>query len=189
MILCWGFWKCLYLFLMYMIIYFCSIPWKWFCSKGHSLFEIFTKNKDPWSEDSFNNQWSVSLHCYLDQDGNFRRSKDLLWVTSGGVCPHLQGSLEGLRRPCCRAINCITSSPALLLFCSQTAILRRQGRYLRSTVPANAEEEAQSLFVTEVRCLFPLRPGHCKDISFHPHLSLNLVIFLNSVKEIMVVLW
>ena len=31
----------------------------------------------------------------------------------------------------------------------QTAILRRQGRYLRSTVPANAEEEAQSLFVTE----------------------------------------
>uniref|UniRef100_A0A8I5Y2D8 Dedicator of cytokinesis 9 n=1 Tax=Rattus norvegicus TaxID=10116 RepID=A0A8I5Y2D8_RAT len=31
----------------------------------------------------------------------------------------------------------------------QTAILRRQGRYVRSTVPANAEEEAQSLFVTE----------------------------------------
>ncbi|GAB1299191.1 Dedicator of cytokinesis protein 9 [Apodemus speciosus] len=31
----------------------------------------------------------------------------------------------------------------------QTAILRRQGRYLRSTVPANAEEDAQSLFVTE----------------------------------------
>ncbi|XP_031218164.1 dedicator of cytokinesis protein 9 isoform X7 [Mastomys coucha] len=31
----------------------------------------------------------------------------------------------------------------------QTAILRRQGRYIRSTVPANAEEEAQSLFVTE----------------------------------------
>uniref|UniRef100_A0A5G2QSS2 Dedicator of cytokinesis 9 n=1 Tax=Sus scrofa TaxID=9823 RepID=A0A5G2QSS2_PIG len=31
----------------------------------------------------------------------------------------------------------------------QTAILRRQGRYLRSTVPAKAQEEAQSLFVTE----------------------------------------
>ncbi|XP_050006308.1 dedicator of cytokinesis protein 9 isoform X13 [Alexandromys fortis] len=31
----------------------------------------------------------------------------------------------------------------------QTAILRRQGRYVRSTVPVNAEEEAQSLFVTE----------------------------------------
>ncbi|XP_051016946.1 dedicator of cytokinesis protein 9 isoform X2 [Acomys russatus] len=31
----------------------------------------------------------------------------------------------------------------------QTAILRRQGRYARSTVPAKAEEEAQSLFVTE----------------------------------------
>nr|XP_020024751.1 dedicator of cytokinesis protein 9-like [Castor canadensis] len=31
----------------------------------------------------------------------------------------------------------------------QTAILRRQGRYVCSTVPANAEEEAQSLFVTE----------------------------------------
>ncbi|KAM5288653.1 dedicator of cytokinesis protein 9 isoform 8-T8 [Ctenodactylus gundi] len=31
----------------------------------------------------------------------------------------------------------------------QTAILRRQGRYICSTVPANAEEEAQSLFVTE----------------------------------------
>ncbi|XP_041526060.1 dedicator of cytokinesis protein 9 isoform X21 [Microtus oregoni] len=31
----------------------------------------------------------------------------------------------------------------------QTAILRRQGRYMRSTVPVNAEEEAQSLFVTE----------------------------------------
>ncbi|XP_057641885.1 dedicator of cytokinesis protein 9 isoform X9 [Chionomys nivalis] len=31
----------------------------------------------------------------------------------------------------------------------QTAILRRQGQYMRSTVPVNAEEEAQSLFVTE----------------------------------------
>nr|XP_028693070.1 dedicator of cytokinesis protein 9 isoform X13 [Macaca mulatta]XP_045233234.1 dedicator of cytokinesis protein 9 isoform X17 [Macaca fascicularis] len=31
----------------------------------------------------------------------------------------------------------------------QTAILRRQGRYICSTVPAKAEEEAQSLFVTE----------------------------------------
>ncbi|XP_057350411.1 dedicator of cytokinesis protein 9 isoform X7 [Manis pentadactyla] len=31
----------------------------------------------------------------------------------------------------------------------QTAILRRQGRYICSTVPANAQEEAQSLFVTE----------------------------------------
>ncbi|KAG3293311.1 dedicator of cytokinesis 9 [Ictidomys tridecemlineatus] len=31
----------------------------------------------------------------------------------------------------------------------QTAILRRQGRYICSTVPTNAEEEAQSLFVTE----------------------------------------
>uniref|UniRef100_A0A5F9CSH6 Dedicator of cytokinesis 9 n=1 Tax=Oryctolagus cuniculus TaxID=9986 RepID=A0A5F9CSH6_RABIT len=31
----------------------------------------------------------------------------------------------------------------------QTAILRRQGRYLRSTVPVNAQEEAHSLFVTE----------------------------------------
>nr|XP_042141285.1 dedicator of cytokinesis protein 9 isoform X3 [Peromyscus maniculatus bairdii] len=31
----------------------------------------------------------------------------------------------------------------------QTAVLRRQGRYVRSTVPSNAEEEAQSLFVTE----------------------------------------
>ncbi|XP_038165700.1 dedicator of cytokinesis protein 9 isoform X4 [Arvicola amphibius] len=31
----------------------------------------------------------------------------------------------------------------------QTAILRRQGRYTRSTVPVNAEEDAQSLFVTE----------------------------------------
>ncbi|XP_038615027.1 dedicator of cytokinesis protein 9 isoform X14 [Tachyglossus aculeatus] len=31
----------------------------------------------------------------------------------------------------------------------QTAILRRQGRYICSTVPANAEKEAQSLFVTE----------------------------------------
>ncbi|XP_042637897.1 dedicator of cytokinesis protein 9 [Orycteropus afer afer] len=31
----------------------------------------------------------------------------------------------------------------------QTAILRRQGRYICSTVPANAEQEAQSLFVTE----------------------------------------
>ncbi|ELK36708.1 Dedicator of cytokinesis protein 9 [Myotis davidii] len=32
----------------------------------------------------------------------------------------------------------------------QTAILRRQGRYRGSTVPAHAQEEAQSLFVTEV---------------------------------------
>ncbi|XP_058132463.1 dedicator of cytokinesis protein 9 isoform X12 [Dasypus novemcinctus] len=31
----------------------------------------------------------------------------------------------------------------------QTAVLRRQGRYKCSTVPANAEQEAQSLFVTE----------------------------------------
>ncbi|XP_055964457.1 dedicator of cytokinesis protein 9 isoform X14 [Sorex fumeus] len=31
----------------------------------------------------------------------------------------------------------------------QTAILRRQGRYICSTVPASAQEEAQSLFVTE----------------------------------------
>ncbi|XP_055465820.1 dedicator of cytokinesis protein 9 isoform X4 [Psammomys obesus] len=31
----------------------------------------------------------------------------------------------------------------------QTAILRRQGRHSRSTVPANAEQEAHSLFVTE----------------------------------------
>ncbi|XP_072638634.1 dedicator of cytokinesis protein 9 isoform X13 [Canis lupus baileyi] len=31
----------------------------------------------------------------------------------------------------------------------QTATLRRQGRYMCSTVPADAEEEAQSLFVTE----------------------------------------
>ncbi|XP_043853654.1 dedicator of cytokinesis protein 9 isoform X5 [Dromiciops gliroides] len=31
----------------------------------------------------------------------------------------------------------------------QTAILRRQGRYVCSTVPTNAEKEAQSLFVTE----------------------------------------
>ncbi|XP_037656337.1 dedicator of cytokinesis protein 9 isoform X13 [Choloepus didactylus] len=31
----------------------------------------------------------------------------------------------------------------------QTAVLRRQGRYICSTVPANAEQEAQSLFVTE----------------------------------------
>lgn len=31
----------------------------------------------------------------------------------------------------------------------QTAILRRQGRYVCSTVPASAQEEAQSLFVTE----------------------------------------
>ncbi|XP_044525280.1 dedicator of cytokinesis protein 9 [Gracilinanus agilis] len=31
----------------------------------------------------------------------------------------------------------------------QTAILRRQGRYVCSTVPPNAEKEAQSLFVTE----------------------------------------
>nr|XP_054101353.1 dedicator of cytokinesis protein 9 isoform X39 [Callithrix jacchus] len=31
----------------------------------------------------------------------------------------------------------------------QTAILRRQGRYICSTVPAKAEEEAHSLFVTE----------------------------------------
>ncbi|XP_045139700.1 dedicator of cytokinesis protein 9 [Echinops telfairi] len=31
----------------------------------------------------------------------------------------------------------------------QTAILRRQGRYICSTVPANAEQEAHSLFVTE----------------------------------------
>ncbi|XP_055002245.1 dedicator of cytokinesis protein 9 isoform X17 [Sorex araneus] len=31
----------------------------------------------------------------------------------------------------------------------QTAILRRQGRYICSTVPASAQEDAQSLFVTE----------------------------------------
>ncbi|XP_078003408.1 dedicator of cytokinesis protein 9 isoform X2 [Phascolarctos cinereus] len=31
----------------------------------------------------------------------------------------------------------------------QTAVLRRQGRYVCSTVPTNAEKEAQSLFVTE----------------------------------------
>nr|XP_036880893.1 dedicator of cytokinesis protein 9 isoform X11 [Manis javanica] len=31
----------------------------------------------------------------------------------------------------------------------QTAVLRRQGRYICSTVPTNAQEEAQSLFVTE----------------------------------------
>nr|XP_058897932.1 dedicator of cytokinesis protein 9 isoform X9 [Kogia breviceps] len=31
----------------------------------------------------------------------------------------------------------------------QTAILRRQGRYVCSTIPANAQQEAQSLFVTE----------------------------------------
>ncbi|XP_069495926.1 dedicator of cytokinesis protein 9 isoform X3 [Ambystoma mexicanum] len=31
----------------------------------------------------------------------------------------------------------------------QTAILKRQGRYICSTVPANAEKEAESLFVTE----------------------------------------
>jgi len=31
----------------------------------------------------------------------------------------------------------------------QTATLRRQGRYMCSTVPADAQEEAQSLFVTE----------------------------------------
>uniref|UniRef100_A0A8C5KUY1 Dedicator of cytokinesis 9 n=1 Tax=Jaculus jaculus TaxID=51337 RepID=A0A8C5KUY1_JACJA len=39
----------------------------------------------------------------------------------------------------------------------QTAVLRRQGRYICSTVPANAEEEAQSLFVTEVMLFL-----HCK---------------------------
>nr|XP_006115517.3 dedicator of cytokinesis protein 9-like isoform X3 [Pelodiscus sinensis] len=31
----------------------------------------------------------------------------------------------------------------------QTALLKRQGRYICSTVPENAEKEAQSLFVTE----------------------------------------
>lgn len=39
-------------------------------------------------------------------------------------------------------------------FPSQTAVLRRQGRYICSTVPTNAQEEAQSLFVTEVMCFF-----------------------------------
>lgn len=32
----------------------------------------------------------------------------------------------------------------------QTALLKRQSRYIHSTVPENAEKEAQSLFVTEV---------------------------------------
>lgn len=32
----------------------------------------------------------------------------------------------------------------------QTALFKRQSRYIRSTVPENAEKEAQSLFVTEV---------------------------------------
>uniref|UniRef100_A0A8C9FIE5 Dedicator of cytokinesis C/D N-terminal domain-containing protein n=1 Tax=Pavo cristatus TaxID=9049 RepID=A0A8C9FIE5_PAVCR len=31
----------------------------------------------------------------------------------------------------------------------QTALLKRQSRYIHSTVPENAEKEAQSLFVTE----------------------------------------
>lgn len=36
----------------------------------------------------------------------------------------------------------------------QTALLKRQSRYIHSTVPENAEKEAQSLFVTEVMLEF-----------------------------------
>ncbi|XP_070376164.1 dedicator of cytokinesis protein 9 isoform X7 [Equus asinus] len=42
-------------------------------------------------------------------------------------------------------LGCLQASRPIL----ETAILRRQGRYKCSTVPANAHEEAQSLFVTE----------------------------------------
>lgn len=48
-------------------------------------------------------------------------------------------------RKLCIAINFLSPfSPP------KTAILKRQHRYLYSTVPDNAEKEAQTLFVTEV---------------------------------------
>lgn len=47
----------------------------------------------------------------------------------------------------------LSCNQVLPCFPFQTAILRRQGRYVCSTVPASAQEEAQSLFVTEVMCL------------------------------------
>lgn len=43
----------------------------------------------------------------------------------------------------------------------QTALLQRQSRYIRSTVPENAEKEAQSLFVTEV--VLKLHETVCSD--------------------------
>lgn len=73
-------------------------------------------------------------------------------------------------------------------FCFQTAILRRQGRYICSTVPAKAEEEAQSLFVTEVR-LFPVLI--CILKSFPPNclLFFKFQNYQESVKGVIIFLW
>lgn len=64
-----------------------------------------------------------------------------LWVDAGVMVPTPAACEAGAFPP---------PYPVLAgRFPSQTAILRRQGRYRCSTVPAHAQEEAQSLFVTE----------------------------------------
>ncbi|XP_015412982.1 PREDICTED: dedicator of cytokinesis protein 9 [Myotis davidii] len=60
----------------------------------------------------------------------------------------------------------------------QTAILRRQGRYRGSTVPAHAQEEAQSLFVTEVMCFFDIHVRYCSP--FFLRLASPTPLSLNS---------
>lgn len=67
-------------------------------------------------------------------------------------------------------------------FPSQTAILRRQGRYRCSTVPANAQEEAQTLFVTEVMCFFYTNLCHFK--SFFSNASSSSLNFNGVVKKV-----
>lgn len=66
-------------------------------------------------------------------------------------------------RPCELEAALRSSPHSALAWCfpSQTAILRRQGHYRGSTVPAHAQEEAQSLFVTEVMCFFDIHVRYC----------------------------
>lgn len=58
---------------------------------------------------------------------------------------------------------------------------------MRSTVPVNAEEEAQSLFVTEVGFHFLCFMCFVKTFPSTSHLPTNLVILMNVVKELMTV--
>lgn len=51
----------------------------------------------------------------------------------------------------CIVFPLLASVIDLVVVIYQTALLKRQSRYIHSTVPENAEKEAQSLFVTEVK--------------------------------------
>lgn len=76
-------------------------------------------------------------------------------LLGSGVCsawPEAEGEGPAALRGQRLSVSTHQASP----WCSpsQTALLRRQDRYQRSTVPPNALQDAQSLFVTEVMCFF-----------------------------------